>query len=57
MVILFDFTVGLSVVTDAELHFGLELREEFSEKSVVHLGSTAGLNHLREAVVGKDMRV
>jgi hypothetical protein len=39
MVIPFDFTVGLLVVTDAELHFGLELREEFSEKSVIHLGS------------------
>jgi hypothetical protein len=57
MVIPFDFTVGLLVVTDAELYFGLELREEFSEKFVVHLGSTVRLNHFGEAVVGKNVRV
>jgi hypothetical protein len=57
MVIPFDFTVGLLVVTNTELHFGSELREEFSEKSVIHLGSTVRLNHIREAVVCKDVHV
>jgi hypothetical protein len=45
------------VVTDAELQFGLELREEFSKELVVNLGSTVRLNNLREAVVGKDVSV
>jgi hypothetical protein len=35
------YTVRLVVVADAELHFGSELRKEFSEKFIfVHLGST-----------------